>query len=160
MLNIEQSTDKSAKPVPTPFGFCIYIHKLLNIVTNNQFESITRLKFQLEGGQQFLKMSVNIVSEIAKCHYKPNPNSVLTNFVIVIKQAPETYNNLREMFNYPSILTLFEIGIFVILRLQHFLVEFNKHRANTLVHIASGEKEINVPEYLPKLDLIMAKHLT
>ena len=23
MLNIEQSTDKSAKPVPTPFGFCI-----------------------------------------------------------------------------------------------------------------------------------------
>ena len=35
MLNIEQSTDKSAKPVPTPFGFCIDIHKLLNIVTNN-----------------------------------------------------------------------------------------------------------------------------
>ena len=40
MLNIEQSTDKFAKPVPTPFGFCIDIHKLLNIVTNNQFESI------------------------------------------------------------------------------------------------------------------------
>ena len=54
--------------VPTPFGFCIDIHKSLNIVTNNQFESIIRLKFQLDGGQQFLKMSVNIVSVIAKCH--------------------------------------------------------------------------------------------
>ena len=105
-------------------------------------------------------MSVNIMSVIENCHYKPNPNSVqcnlayrgilqffdaaifrpiqthlayrgrgigfryqypkfpdmqsctvLTNFVIAIGQAPETYNNLREMFNYPSILTLFDIGI-------------------------------------------------
>ena len=37
--------------------------------------------------------------------------TVLTNFVIAIGQAPETYNNLREMFNYSSILTLFDIGI-------------------------------------------------
>ena len=111
MLNIEQSTEKSAKPVPTPFGFCIDIHKLLNIVTNNQFESITRLKFQLDGGQQFLKMSVNIVSVITKSHNLPNPNSVLTNFVIAIGQAPETHNNLREMFNYPSIFSLFDFGI-------------------------------------------------
>ena len=80
-------------------------------VVYNQFESITRLKFQLDGGQQFLKMSVNIISVITKSHYLPNPNSVLTNFVIAIGQAPETHNNLREMFNYPSIFSLFDIGI-------------------------------------------------
>ena len=53
-------------------------------------------------------MSVNIVS-VEKCHYKPNPNSVLTNFVIAIGQDPETYNNLREMFNCSSILKQFDI---------------------------------------------------
>ena len=72
-VHIEQSTDKSIKPVPTPFGLCIEIHRLLNIVTDNQ----SWLKFQLDGVQQFLKTSVNIVSVIGKCHYKPNPNSVL-----------------------------------------------------------------------------------
>ena len=67
---------ESIKRVSTPFGFCIGIHGLLNIVTDNQSVSITRLKFQLDGGQQFLKMSVNIVSVIEKCHYKLNPNSI------------------------------------------------------------------------------------
>ena len=111
ILNIEQSAGKSAKPVQTPFGFCIDIHRLLNIVTNNKAESITRLKFQLDGGQQFLKMSVNIVSVNEESRYVPNPNSVLTNFVIAIGQGPETNNNLREMFNYPSIRALFDLGI-------------------------------------------------
>ena len=91
----EQSTTKSIKPVPTPFEFCLDIHRLLNMVTYSQSESITRLKLQLDGGHQFLKMTVNIVSVIEKSHYEPNPNSVLINFVIAIWQAPETNNNLR-----------------------------------------------------------------
>ena len=108
---MEQNTDKSIDPVPTPFGFCLDICRLLKIITNNQTDTITRLKFQLDGGQQFLKMSVNIVSVDSESGYMPNPNSVLTNFVIAIGQAPETSNNIREMFNYPSIRALFDLGI-------------------------------------------------
>ena len=56
-------------------------------------------------------MSVNIVSVNSESDYMPNPNSVLTNFVITIGQTPETSNNFREIFNSPSIRALFDIGI-------------------------------------------------
>ena len=36
--NIYSSHAESIKPVPTLFGFCIDIHRLLNIVTDNQSE--------------------------------------------------------------------------------------------------------------------------
>ena len=52
-LNMEQNSDKSAKPVPTPFAFSIDSSSLVNRVKNNQASAISRLKFQL---QQFLKM--------------------------------------------------------------------------------------------------------
>ena len=96
---------------PTPFVSCIDINNLLNIISNSQSDSISRMKLQVDGGKDCLKMSVNIISMHPKSLYTPTPNSVLSNFVVAMGNAPENYHNLRELFNYSSIRKLFEIDI-------------------------------------------------
>ena len=88
---------------PTPFGCCIDINHLLNIITHSQSDCISRLKLQVDGGKDFLKMSLNIISISPDSLYAPTPNSVLSNFVVAMGNAPENYHNLRELFMYPSI---------------------------------------------------------
>ena len=36
--------------------------------------------------------------------YFPNPNSVLTNFVIAMEKAPENYHNLKQLLTRTSVL--------------------------------------------------------
>ena len=98
----------SISPEPTPFGFCTDNEGLLNIVTHNQFNRICRLKLQIDGGKDFLKMSFNIISMKPGSLYFPTPNSVLTNFVIAMGKGPENYHNLKQLFTYPSISGLFK----------------------------------------------------
>ena len=92
---------------PTPFGCCIDINHLLNIITHSQSDCISRLKLQVDGGKDFLKMSLNIISMSPDSLYAPTPNSVLSNFVVAMGNAPENYHNLRELFTYPCIRKLF-----------------------------------------------------
>ena len=47
----------SISPEPTPFVFCTDDERLLNIITHNQWNKISRLKLQIDGGKDFLKMS-------------------------------------------------------------------------------------------------------
>ena len=96
---------------PTPFGCCIDINNLLNIIIHSQPDSISRLKLQVDGGKDFLKMSVNIILMHPNSLYTPTPNSVLSNFVVAMGNAPENYHNLRELFTYSSIRKLFENDI-------------------------------------------------
>ena len=95
---------------PTPFRCCIDINHL-NIITHSQSDCISRLKLQVDGGKDFLKMSLNIISMSPDSLYAPTPNSVLSNFVVAMGNAPENYHNLRELFTYPSIRKLFESDI-------------------------------------------------
>ncbi|KAF4648560.1 hypothetical protein FOL47_003077, partial [Perkinsus chesapeaki] len=95
-------------PYSTPFGLCMDVRALLNVVTDGDADCISRLKFQLDGGRQFLKLSVNVVSIESGCPYVPGPNSVMKNFVIGLGQALETPHNLRKLFEYPSISVLFK----------------------------------------------------
>ena len=69
---------------PTPFGFCLDIEQLLNIVTYNQAKQISRLKLQVDEEKEFLKIFVNIISMSPDRLYTPTPNSVLSNFVITM----------------------------------------------------------------------------
>ena len=52
----------------TPIGICTDIERLLNIITNEQSNRISRLKVQLDGGKQFLKLTVIIVSMLPNSH--------------------------------------------------------------------------------------------
>ena len=72
-----------------PMGICTDVERLLNIITYKQSNRISRLKVQLDGGKQFLKLSVNIVSMLPNSLYIANPNSVLSNFVIAMGHASE-----------------------------------------------------------------------
>ena len=92
---------------PTPFGFCIDNQALSNIVTHKQFNQISRLKLHIDGGEDFLKISVNIISMKPRSLCMPYPNSVLTNFAIAMGKGPENHHNLKQLFTYPSILKLF-----------------------------------------------------
>ena len=87
---------------PTPYRCCIDINNLINIITHSQSDSISRLKHQVDGGKDFLNMSVNIISM--------HPN-ILSNFVVATGNAPENYHYLRELFTYSFIQKLFEIDI-------------------------------------------------
>ena len=78
-----------------PMGICTDVERLLNIITYKQSNRILRLKAQLDGGKQFLKLSVNIVSMLPNSLYIANPNSVLSNFVIAMGHASENSENLR-----------------------------------------------------------------
>ncbi|KAF4691090.1 hypothetical protein FOZ60_016193 [Perkinsus olseni] len=79
--------------------------------TSGQADRITRLKLQFDGGQQFLKLSVNIVSMDDGCAYHPSPNSVLKTFVIGLGQAAETRHNLGVLFGLQPIKSLFGLGM-------------------------------------------------
>ncbi|EER02729.1 hypothetical protein Pmar_PMAR008500 [Perkinsus marinus ATCC 50983] len=103
--------DRQSSPGPTPFGFCTDVNSLLNTVTAGEADRITRLKFQLDGGQQFLKVSINVATMDPGSRYVPKPNSVLRNFVIGMGQASETHHNLSEVFNHRWIRSLFDMGI-------------------------------------------------
>ena len=72
---------------PTPFGCCIDINRLLNIITHSQSDCISRLKLQVDGGKDFLKMSLNIISMSPDSLYAPTPNSVLSNLVVAMGNA-------------------------------------------------------------------------
>ncbi|KAF4702654.1 hypothetical protein FOZ63_014975, partial [Perkinsus olseni] len=108
-LNLE--TERQSPPSPIPFGLCVDVGALLDVVTDGDADRVSRLKFQFDGGRQFLKLSVNIVTIESGCPYLPSPNSVLKNFVIGLGQALETQHNLRELFRYPSIKSLFSMGM-------------------------------------------------
>ena len=69
---------------PTPFGCCIDINHLLNIITHSQSDCISRLKLQVDVEKDFLKMSLNIISMSPDSLYAPTPNSVLSNFVVAM----------------------------------------------------------------------------
>ena len=98
-------------PEPTPFEFCLDIEQLLNIITYNQAKHISRLKSQVDGGREFLKMSVNIKSMSPDSLYTPTPNSVLYNFVIAMEHGVENCHYLKLLFTYPSIRKLFALDI-------------------------------------------------
>ncbi|KAF4652000.1 hypothetical protein FOL47_011307, partial [Perkinsus chesapeaki] len=85
--NLLLEQERNSEPCSTPFGLCTDINRLLNIVTEGQADRIARLKFQFDGGQQFLKLSVNIVSMEGNCNYVPSPNSVKKNFLVGMGQA-------------------------------------------------------------------------
>ena len=81
-----------------------------------------------------------------------------------VEQAPKAYNNLRELFNYPSILTLFDIGI-----PKQIACDFKV--AALLVGIQQGQNKHPRPYCLWRkgdsctgnlsmLDLMMAYYLT
>ncbi|KAF4655163.1 hypothetical protein FOL47_009557, partial [Perkinsus chesapeaki] len=89
----------------------LFACETLDLQEAAQANRITRLKFQLDGGQQFLKLSVNIATVEEGSVYVPSPNSVLENFLIGMGQAPVTSNNLKELFRYRSISTLFDMDI-------------------------------------------------
>ena len=95
----------------TPIGVCTDVEKLLNIITHGQSNRISRLKVQLDGGKQFLKMSVNIVSVLSNSLYISSPNSVLSNFVIAMGHASENSENLRSLLNITSIRNIFNLDI-------------------------------------------------
>ncbi|EER07242.1 hypothetical protein Pmar_PMAR020401 [Perkinsus marinus ATCC 50983] len=103
--------DRRSEPTSTPFAFCTDINALLNIVTADEANRITRLKLQFDGGQQFLKLSVNIVTMKEGSLYVPCPNSVLKNFVVGMGQASETRQNLEQVFGYSSVKALFDLDI-------------------------------------------------
>ena len=86
---------------PTPFGFCINNQALSNIVTHKQFNQISRLKLHIDGGKDFLKISLNIISMKPRSLYMPSPNNVLTNFVVSMGKDPENYHNLKQLFTHP-----------------------------------------------------------
>ena len=69
---------------PTPFGFCFDNGAFPSIVTHNQLNRITCLKFHIDGGKDFFKISLNIISMKPKGLDIPIPNSVLTNSVITM----------------------------------------------------------------------------
>ena len=96
-------------PQPIPFRFCTDNKYLLNIITHNQSDRISRLKLQVDGGIDFLKISLNIVSMKPGSIYSPTPNSVLSNFAIAKGHGPENYHNLKEIFNFPSIRKIFSL---------------------------------------------------
>ena len=99
-------------PKLTSFGFCIDNGALLNIVTHNQTNRISRLKLHIDGGKDFLKTSLNIISMKPRSLYMPTPNSILTNFVIAMRKGPENYHNLKQLLIYPSIQKLFTFDFF------------------------------------------------
>ena len=94
-----------------PMGICTDVERLLNIITYKQWNRISRLKVQLDGGKQFLKLSVNIVSMLPNSLYIANPNSVLSNFVIAMGHASENSENLRSLLNLTSIRNIFNLDI-------------------------------------------------
>ena len=94
-----------------PMGICTDVERLLNIITYKQSNRISRLKVQLDGGKQFLKLSVNIVSMLPNSLYIANPNSVLSNFVIAMGHASENSENLRSLLNLTSIRNIFNLDI-------------------------------------------------
>ena len=102
--------ENTKNPMPTPFGFCTDIEHLLNIITHNQSDKVSRLKLQIDGGREFLKMSLNIVPMNPGSIYSPTPKSVLSNFVIAMGHGLENYQNLKELFSFPSIQKLFLIN--------------------------------------------------
>ncbi|KAF4699258.1 hypothetical protein FOZ62_016123, partial [Perkinsus olseni] len=104
-------TDRHSEATSTPFVFCTDINALLNIVTGGEAHRITRLKLQFDGGQQFLKLSINITTMEEGSRYMPSPNSVLKNFVIGMGQASETQKNLEQVFGHSSVEALFHLGI-------------------------------------------------
>ncbi|KAF4712629.1 hypothetical protein FOZ62_013625, partial [Perkinsus olseni] len=103
--------DSQAEKKPTPFGICNDVNALLNVITDGEADRISRLKLQFDGGQQFLKLSVNIVTMEADSKYVPGPNSVLKNFVIGIGEGAETRDNLEQIFRCGSVKSLFNLGM-------------------------------------------------
>ena len=69
------------------------------------------LQVQLDGGKQFLKLSVNLVSIIPNSLYLPSPNSVLSNFIIAMGHASENSENLSSILNFTSIRKIFNLDI-------------------------------------------------
>ncbi|KAF4676857.1 hypothetical protein FOL47_004560 [Perkinsus chesapeaki] len=96
-------SDTQADPISTPFGICNDVEALFGVVTGNEANRVTRLKLQFDGGQQFLKVSVNIVTMEEGSKYIPAPNSVLKNFVIGMGEGAETRHNLEQIFGCDSI---------------------------------------------------------
>ncbi|EER11486.1 hypothetical protein Pmar_PMAR015675 [Perkinsus marinus ATCC 50983] len=103
--------ERNSEACSTPFGLCTDVNLLLNTVTDGEAHHITRLKFQFDGGQQFLKLSVNIVSMEEGSSYVASPNSVMKNFLIGMGQASESSHNLKELFRYQSVRRLFDLAI-------------------------------------------------
>ena len=87
-------------------------------------------------------MSVNIISMLTESLYTPNPNSVLSNFIIAMGHTSENSESLRSLLSFTSIQNIFDLDIPIqlhaILKLLQSSLEFNKHLANTLVHSVSG----------------------
>ena len=100
-------------PQATQFGFCTDVKYLLDIITHNQSNQISILKLQVDGGKEFLKVPLNIVSMKTGCLYSPTPNSVLSNFVIAMGHGPENYHNPKELFSFPSISKIFSLDCHV-----------------------------------------------
>ena len=89
--------EKMAIPAElTPFGFCIDNQALLNIVTHKQFNQISRLKLHIDGGKDFFKISVNIISMKPRSSYMRHS----------ISFRPGKYDHLRSiMCDYSEIVS-------------------------------------------------------
>ena len=90
-----------------PIGVCTDVEKLLNMITYGQSNRISRLREQLDGGKQFLKMSVNIASVLPNSLFILSPNSVLSNLLL----RAENSVNLRSSLNITSIRNIFNLDI-------------------------------------------------
>ncbi|KAF4716681.1 hypothetical protein FOZ62_029401, partial [Perkinsus olseni] len=110
-LDEKWDMDRHCEATSTPFVFCTDINALLNIVTGGESHRITRLKLQFDGGQQFLKLSIDITTMEEGSRYMPSPNSVLKNFVIGMGQASETQKNLEQVLGHSSVKALFHLDI-------------------------------------------------
>ena len=77
------------------------------MITYGQSNRISRLREQLDGGKQFLKMSVNIASVLPNSLFILSPNSVLSNLLL----RAENSVNLRSSLNITSIRNIFNLDI-------------------------------------------------